>query len=110
MSSPLKLVTKQELIEYIWNTCKHEDSAITWVNEKLSEGYKIRLEEEHKNVARIGMLMSQINGHLASDNTIRTINAAEYIQSGKIPEKLVGSEVEACFTEIFERLKNVSNP
>jgi hypothetical protein len=110
VSNLLKLVTKQELIEYIWNTCKHEGIAITWFYEKLSEGYKIRLEEEHENVARIGMLMSQISRHLASDNTIRTINAAEYIVTGKIPEKLVGSEVEACFTEIFERLKNVSNP
>lgn len=110
MSNPLKLVTKKELIEYIWNTCTHDDSAIEWVNGKLSDGYKMRLEEEHKNVARIGMLMSHISGHLASDNTIRTINAAEYINKGEIPEKLVGSDVEKYFTEIFECLNNVSNP
>ncbi|WP_163392212.1 hypothetical protein [Enterovibrio norvegicus] len=105
----MKLVTKKELIEYIWNSCKGEDSAVDWAREKLSAGYKIRLEEEHKNVARIGMLMSQISGHLARDNTIRTINAAEHIHKGEVPEKLVGSDVEPCFIEIFERLENVSN-
>ncbi|BBM03839.1 hypothetical protein [Microbulbifer sp. GL-2] len=106
----MKLVTKKELIEYIWNSCKHDDGAIEWASGKLSDGYKIRLEEEHKNVARIGMLMSHISGHLTGDNTIRTINAAEYINRGEIPEVLVGSDIEKYFSEIFERLNNVSNP
>ena len=94
----------------MWGICNFDDNAIKWGADKLQDGYQIRIGSEHKNVAKIGLLMNFIKQHTAIDNTMSAIDMTTHINSEKIPEKLVGTECEQFFREIFERLRNVSNP